>query len=428
MANWLGYLLSRYSSLGGTAKTTNTTCGPANEPFIDEDDTSGLRANNQEVADPSLKHLPVQIDRLRNSNGRLGYFSLPREVRNKIMRYALIPGQIHPHRTSSFTPKSPIEKASSWAPKLAHIIIKDSKWSTKMPKRLPQILKLLELLLQYTFVFHPQYDIEARLIYCMDNYALYVLCYLADWNIRCGSRQMSWREFADPMMEYLYEQVPKRPSTEASACESRPIPQLLATCKKAYVEGHVWFYTHNMFFLPRGPTWITRRYFEELQEQHRSLIQAVGIRLGIGDLTAEDLDDVELLLDDFLPSLFRSYHSRNGFGAERSCSSRLVDYVMGTFTEKIGFVRHFFPPTLKQVRLETAYATVELDGSSLQQSLEGIHDYLYYETVGNETVREVQNLLDQAYTELQNLLSQRIRQYGWSSTKRWLSSGADGQI
>ncbi len=61
MANWLGYLLSRYSSLGGAAKTTNTTCGPTNEPVIDKDDTSGLRANNQEVGDPSLKHLPVQI-------------------------------------------------------------------------------------------------------------------------------------------------------------------------------------------------------------------------------------------------------------------------------------------------------------------------------------------------------------------------------
>ncbi len=172
MANWLGYLLSRYSSLGGTAKTTNTTCGPANEPVIDKDDTSELRANNQEVGDPSLKHLPVQIDRLRNSNGRLGYFSLPGEVRNKIMRYALIPGQIHPHRIRSFTPKSSVEKAWSWAP--------DSKWSAKMPKRLPQILKLLELLLQYTFVFYPQCDIEARLLYCMDNYTNYVLIYLAD--------------------------------------------------------------------------------------------------------------------------------------------------------------------------------------------------------------------------------------------------------
>lgn len=431
MTDLLGYLVGRFFSLRGTAMETNITSVPTNEFVIDKDDTRRLRASDQEVDDPNFKHLPVQREHHQDNHGRLGYFSLPGEVRNKIMRYSLIPGQIQPRGTSSYTPKSPMEKVFRRVREPAHVIFKNGSWSAKISKRLPELLILLGLLFQYIYVFHPEFYVGTRLIHYMCDVTYYVVFYLCDWNIRRNSRQISWREFPDPMMEYLYEQLSRRPSPQAAAGDGRPIPQLLATCKQAYLEGHVWFYTRNMFFLPRGPLSITHHYFGELQEQHRSLIQAIGIRLGLQDLTAEDLDLLESHLDDNGPPLYHRYPNRQGVRAQLSWSSGLANRALYHWTRKLGFVRSF--TTLKHVRVESAYATVDLDGSTLRASLKGVRSYTTLRYLGrlgspNEISWEVQNLLEQAYTETQNLLSQRVRQYGWISTKRWLSRGADGQM
>lgn len=127
-----------------------------------------------------LKPLAVQAGYLQDSNGRLDIFSLPGEIRNKVMWNALTPGQIHPYGTSSFTPKSLTEKSLSCAPESARTIIKNSKQPAKTAKRFAQIPKLLGFLLHYTFVFHPELDIEARLDYCIVERSNHGWCYLAD--------------------------------------------------------------------------------------------------------------------------------------------------------------------------------------------------------------------------------------------------------
>lgn len=38
---------------------------------------------------------------------------------------------------------------------------------------------------------------------------------------------------------------------------------------------------------------MTHRWFNALQPQHQDVIQAIGIRFGLGDLTEEDLDGYE---------------------------------------------------------------------------------------------------------------------------------------
>ena len=421
MANLLGLLFDRCSSLHRNTKGSDITCVPANEPFRDQDDTSKVQANDLEVNDPSLRYLPVQIDYLRNSKGRLGYFSLPGEVRNNIMQYSLVPGQINLCGISSYTPKSPTEKAWGGILDMVIQILKDIDipWAANLSDSLPWLLQLLP---RYLCQFFPETYVEIRLGIYAAEVCAYILDYLYDWGLRRSLRQISWREFPEPIMEYLYEQVRRRRSTQASAYDSCPIPQLLATCKQAYVEGHIWFYTCNMFFLPRGPVWITQQYFGVLQEQHRSVIRTIGIRFGLEDLTAEDLDILEALPYSGPPHIT---------GSLESWSSCLVGRAMQAWTGKLVFVRSF--TTLKHVRLETAYATVDLDGSTLGQSLKGIRSnqtlgYLGTVDLGHESAREVRNLLLQAYTELRNLLSQRIRQYGWISTRTWLRRGTDGQI
>ena len=117
---------------------------------------------------------------------KLGYFSLPGEIRNKIVKYVLVPGDIHPHR-----------------PELAT--------STQSP----------------------------------DSTAI---------------------------------------------VESRPGIQLMATCKQAYQEGHMLYYSSNIFHLPPVDTfgWVDR-----LQPKHKAMIKRVRFPIGLVNLSPALLDRVD---------------------------------------------------------------------------------------------------------------------------------------
>lgn len=65
---------------------------------------------------------------------------------------------------------------------------------------------------------------------------------------------------------------------------SLPGYQILATCKQAYEEGVVAFYTKNTFYLPPGPVEHSINYFNDLTRETRTMIQKIGIRFGVEDL------------------------------------------------------------------------------------------------------------------------------------------------
>ena len=61
----------------------------------------------------------------------------------------------------------------------------------------------------------------------------------------------------------------------------------IATCRRAHQEGHPYFYGHNMFFLPCGPTLFALEYFHVLDPLHAALISSLGVVLRFSDLTLD---------------------------------------------------------------------------------------------------------------------------------------------
>lgn len=81
--------------------------------------------------------------------------------------------------------------------------------------------------------------------------------------------------------------VSKTSSDTKANVASPPGIQLLATCNKAYNEGHELFYSSNTFHLP--PT-MTFEWSNELQAKHKAMVKRISITLGLEELTVSTLD------------------------------------------------------------------------------------------------------------------------------------------
>ena len=66
--------------------------------------------------------------------------------------------------------------------------------------------------------------------------------------------------------------------------------QLLATCRKAYEEGHALFYGSNTFHLPPIMTF---DWADSLQAKHKDMIKRVSTTLGLDELTADMISQIE---------------------------------------------------------------------------------------------------------------------------------------
>ena len=74
---------------------------------------------------------------------------------------------------------------------------------------------------------------------------------------------------------------------------SPPGIQLLATCRQVYDEGHVMYYSHNVFDLPPGPLTVTRELFAKIKPEHIALMKHFSLRASLLDLTPPLLEDIE---------------------------------------------------------------------------------------------------------------------------------------
>ena len=78
------------------------------------------------------------------------------------------------------------------------------------------------------------------------------------------------------------------PTPDAADRQSYPGFQLLATSSQAYSEGHVQFYSNNIFHLPPGPLCHTKQILKHYQPKHLDLIRRVTVRCSLCDLFCAD--------------------------------------------------------------------------------------------------------------------------------------------
>lgn len=169
----------------------------------------------------------------------LGYLSLPPEIRNQIMGYVLMPGDVHP----CVTPFQYEEDRTLEAKRVLK-----SGTVTVMGSRLG---------LMYKAPLSSTYAVLSRL-------------------------------FA-PLTQDLGPLKKTKPRQA-----NQPGFQLLASCKQVYNEGHFIFYSTNTFHMPRGQLQDTLILYNTLCPEHKACMKRVQITLGIADLTPSVLEEIDI--------------------------------------------------------------------------------------------------------------------------------------
>ena len=92
-----------------------------------------------------------------------------------------------------------------------------------------------------------------------------------------------------------------KPKTVDSELKSTPAINLLATCRQAYDEGHVMYYSDNVFHLPPGRCEDMKEVLAKIKPEHLTMMKHVVLRLSLLDLTPSVLREVEEELSTALP-------------------------------------------------------------------------------------------------------------------------------
>ena len=98
--------------------------------------------------------------------------------------------------------------------------------------------------------------------------------------------------------------------------------QILATCKQLYQEGHISFYSRNMFYLAPGPLSASWDYFGKLNRRHQDLVCRVSIEMSLMDLTPPVLEEIQ--------QVFYEHHSRS---IAHAGENTVIRYVMNSLKD-----------------------------------------------------------------------------------------------
>ena len=290
--------------------------------------------------------------------------------------------------------------------------LKKFAWYARLPDGIREFL-ILQLA-----TFCPEIYIQAQSSAYMVDMFFSGMADLGWWTRRSASKEVTRSQIAGSFVNVLLDPLLGMPLPQAPT-DTRPAPQLLATCKQAYREGHIWFYTHNTFYLPRGPIALSHQYFKTLQPHHRNIIQTLGIEFGLGDITQEYLEAHDSALKSASGWVYNALLLDSGL--------MLADHCMRTWAAKLIFARSF--STLKLCRLQSRHRTLDLDGTNLQNSLLGIStEQADGPRIAGMCSRTVKPFVRSAYFEVSREVDTRVQRFGWENTRQWLSDGAGGEM
>ena len=107
--------------------------------------------------------------------------------------------------------------------------------------------------------------------------------------------------------------------------------QILATCTQLYQEGHISFYSRNMFHLAPGPLSASLDYFGRLDRRDQDLIDKVSIEISIMDLVPSVLEGIEA-----------TFYEKRGYSITNAINTQVIWYLEGVleelWVEKIAWV------------------------------------------------------------------------------------------
>ncbi|KAL8950968.1 MAG: hypothetical protein Q9222_003029 [Ikaeria aurantiellina] len=265
----------------------------------------------------------VSGDRLQAKN-RIGYLSLPPELRHQILQDVLVTGHVYPYGGFSVH--------ETW--------LRDFKYATTAHR---QAWK--------NFLRHP------------NNF---LCCCLGE------------------AIEGYFDVFFYTPTLCISAVDIGP--HILSTCRTAYEEGHHMFYSQNTFHIPHGPLSITKSYFDRLRPEHKRLIRRIVLDMNLLDLTVEAFDNIETQLRSKNVAHGKLPHDKSvddwvapvAYSIISTWRSKLAWLRSWTWLEQIEISPFVQKCNLDQLRLPTRYTipdacciTIE-GGDILEKALKGI--------------------------------------------------------
>ncbi|KAL9132989.1 MAG: hypothetical protein Q9175_005832 [Cornicularia normoerica] len=194
--------------------------------------------------------------------------------------------------------------------------------------------------------------------------------------------------------------------------------QFLATCRQACTEGHVVFYSLNVFYLPPGPLEYTLRGLKTLRPQHLAMITKIGLTMDLLDLTPAGFKEVQ-----------HEMQVRYGHGspvpdrpslAQGIQWSRMIDWrLKSIWKAKLNFiVTH--SEGLKLLKIVVPEKSRDFDANDMAEAVEfsvGKERDIYWSLEMGGLVRLAQRLVQE---EVQNT----VRVGGWKALQAKLGKGA----
>ena len=225
--------------------------------------------------------------------------------------------------------------------------------------------------------------------------------------------------------------APKPKKTKSEEQGSLPGFQLLATNRRALSECAPIFWSSNTFYLPPGPVCHTRYYFNNVRPQHLALIRRLAIRFSLRDLTERVIMGTEYYTRHQPDSPGRPLQTIPPRGWGKFCA-QVLDKI---WAEKLFWSRRVrYLPSLETIHFGLdATKSVEFHcGEDLLSALHGIGwdeqgEFHYYRPACRVTRSSFCLCEDMATARCRcrQKVERIVEEIGWTAFKRWLAGKAE---
>ncbi|MCJ1470783.1 hypothetical protein MMC07_009430 [Pseudocyphellaria aurata] len=231
-------------------------------------------------------------------------------------------------------------------------------------------------------------------------------------------RQRALHEFVhhDPACPISASHLPEIDSDRAPGASSLPAYQILATCKQAYKEGVLSFYTKNTFFLPPGPVEHSINFFNHLTSDTRSLIKTIGIRFDLEDLAPIFIAQQQKSAGSFDKKWMTAWNSdKPGKNFSFACAEKLGDI----WFEKLAWVQEWDTVDTAKLEFGTMNTGFDVTGQDLAYYLEDVEQY-WQEGLPIKPAESILSTALEAVAEARKTIQDKIDKDGWAKCRDWI--------
>ena len=203
-------------------------------------------------------------------------------------------------------------------------------------------------------------------------------------------------------------EAPTRSQDTAARVDFRLGVQLIATCKKAYFEGHGFFYSNNTFHLPPKTPFL---WPERLQAKHKAMIKRISITFGLVELTPSMLNQVE------------NNMAEQGQIHSNCWPSGVLDVLFEVWEAKMRYIAAW--TSLEDITVHSFGCTVVLRHHEIAAHLEE-YGFLQADTCFNDPFWRI--IFRRSCLFVLGNIAAQADTVGWKKTREWLQVRKPGQM